>query len=204
VQKIDLKRQLANLYNPSARDLTLVDVPAMNFLMIDGMGDPSSSQEYQEAVEALYTLSYSIKFAVRKSQGEDYTVMPLEGLWWADDMMAFQNMERSVWRWSMMIMQPPFVSRDQFEDVLPQVIKKKGCPSLEKACFESFHEGLSLQILHFGPYAAEAPTIVRIHQYIAERGYQTNGHHHEIYLGDPRRTVPERLKTVLRQPIRKN
>jgi hypothetical protein len=200
--KRDLKRELSSLYKPSARDFAIVDVPAMNFLKIDGMGDPNTSQEYRDALESLYAMAYSIKFAVKKSQGLDFSVMPLEGLWWADDMSAFLHNERSSWRWTMMIMQPDFVSQELYEEILPQVIKKKGSPSLEKVRLESFCEGLSLQIMYFGPYAGEAPTIARMHQYIAEHGYQTNGYHHEIYLGDPRRTAPERLKTVLRQPVK--
>ncbi len=201
--KLDLKRELAGLYNPSAKDLALVTVPAMNFLMIDGMGDPNTSQDYRDALQALYALAYAIKFTVKKSQAVDFTVMPLEGLWWADDMLAFLNMEKDTWRWTMMIMQPSHVSCDLFEDALPQVARKKdSSPSLQKVRFESFHEGLSLQIMHIGPYATEAPTIARMHRYIAEQGYQTHGYHHEIYLGDPRRTAPDRLKTVLRQPIK--
>jgi hypothetical protein len=202
MQKIDLKRQLASLYKPSARDLSLVDVPAMNFLRIDGMGDPNTSQEYRDALEALYALAYAIKFAVKKSQALDFSVMPLEGLWWADDTSAFLKDERSSWRWSMMIMQPDLVGQELYQEILGQVMKKKGSPSLEKVRFESFCEGLSLQTMYFGPYAGEAPTIARMHQFIAEHGYQTNGYHHEIYLGDPRRTAPERLKTVLRQPVK--
>jgi hypothetical protein len=200
--KLDFKREMSSLYNPSAQDLALVTVPAMKFLKIDGIGDPNTSQDYRDAVESLYALAYSIKFAVKKSQVVDFGVMPLEGLWWADDMSAFLHDERSSWQWTMMIMQPELVSQELYQEILPQVIRKKGSPSLEKVRFESFCEGLSLQIMYYGPYAGEAPTIARMHQYIADNGYQPNGHHHEIYLGDPRRTAPERLKTILRQPIK--
>ena len=200
--KIDWKKELKHLYRPSARALVAVDVPAMNFLMIDGAGDPNTAQEYQQAVEALYAVAYALKFMVKKGPAAvDYGVMPLEGLWWVDDMRQFSVDDKGAWQWTMMIMQPEHVTETLLEEALEQVRVKKDPAALARMRFESYHEGLSAQIMHVGPYAAEAPTIEKIHRFIAENGYQLRGKHHEIYLGDPRRTAPERLKTIIRQPM---
>jgi hypothetical protein len=200
---LDYKKELKHLYRPSAKKFEVVDVPPMNFLMIDGHGDPNTAQEYQEAIEALYAVAYALKFTSKKEKGMDYVVPPLEGLWWAENMEAFTTEDKSAWDWTMMIMQPEWVTRDMFEKALKQVEKKKDLPALSKLRLEAYHEGLSVQILHIGPYDAEAPTIAGMHAFAAENGYQLAGKHHEIYLGDPRRVAPEKLKTVLRQPIRK-
>lgn len=202
MDKLDLKQQLKHLYQPSAKQFEIVDVPPMNFLMIDGVGDPNTAAEYSQAVEALYSLSYTIKFAVKKQQEIDYPVMALEGLWWAEDMTAFTDGNRDRWLWTMMIMQPDFIGVDQVEAARAEAEKKKDLPALPQVRFMNFHEGLSVQIMHIGPYSAEAPTIARMHTYIEESGHILTGKHHEIYLGDPRRTAPEKLKTVLRQPIK--
>lgn len=200
--KIDWKKELKHLYRPSARAPVAVDVPAMNFLMIDGAGDPNTAQEYQQAVEALYAVAYALKFMVKKGPAAvDYGVMPLEGLWWVDDMRQFSVDDKGAWQWTMMIMQPEHVTEALLEEALEQVRVKKDPAALARMRFESYHEGLSAQIMHVGPYAAEAPTIEKIHRFIAENGYQLRGKHHEIYLGDPRRTAPERLKTIIRQPM---
>jgi hypothetical protein len=200
---LDYKKELKHLYRPSAKAYAVVDVPPMNFLMIDGHGDPNTAQEYQEAVEALYAVAYALKFTSKKEKGMDYVVPPLEGLWWAENMETFTTEDKSAWDWTMMIMQPEWVTRDMFEKALKQVEKKKDLPALSKLRLEAYHEGLSVQILHIGPYDAEAPTIAGMHAFAAENGYQLAGKHHEIYLGDPRRVAPEKLKTVLRQPVRK-
>jgi hypothetical protein len=200
---LDYKKELKHLYRPSAKKFEVVDVPPMNFLMIGGHGDPNTAQEYPEAIEALYAVAYALKFASKKEKGMDYVVPPLEGLWWAENMEAFTTGDKSAWDWTMMIMQPERVTRDMFEHALKQVEKKKDLPALSKLRLEAYHEGLSVQILHIGPYAAEAPTIAGMHAFAAENGYQLAGKHHEIYLGDPRKVAPEKLKTVLRQPVRK-
>ena len=202
--KIDLKKELKHLYNPSAKEIGLVDVPQMNFVMIDGSGDPNTAKEYQEAIEALYAVSYALKFAVKKEQGMDYGVMPLEGLWWADDMSHFAA-SKDTWKWTAMIMQPKYVSPALYQTVLKQVEKKKVMPGLSKARFQSFAEGKASQIMYIGPFADEGPTIERIHAFIKQNGNTFDGlkqKHHEIYLGDPRKTAPEKLKTVIRQPYR--
>ncbi len=200
--KRDLKKELKHLYNPNVREVVLVDVPAMNFLMIDGEGDPNTSRQYREAVECLYALSYTLKFMIKKGkEGVDYGVMPLEGLWWADDWNDFLQGKKDRWKWTAMIMQPEFVTRALFRQACEEVQKKKNLPALSKVRFEAFREGKSAQIMYLGPYAAEGPTIRKIHAFITEQGGCLSGKHHEIYLGDPHRTASEKLKTVLRQPF---
>jgi hypothetical protein len=201
---LDFKRQLKHLYQPSAKEFVVVDVPPMQFLMIDGHGDPNTAQEYQDALEALYAVAYTLKFASKKALGMDYVVPPLEGLWWAEDMDVFTaSSDKSTWDWTMMIMQPEWVTQEMFEEAVAQVEKKKNPPALPRLRLETYDEGSAVQIMHIGPYAAEGPTIARMHAFIAENGYEPAGKHHEIYLSDPRRTAPEKMKTVLRQPIRK-
>ncbi len=199
---LDLKRDLKHLYNPSAKAFAIVDVPPMNFLMIDGQGDPNTAQEYRDAVETLYAVAYALKFVARKEHGIDFPVMPLEGLWWADDMARFSPDAKGDWRWTMMIMQPDQVTDAWVTAVVEKTQTRKALPALPKLRFERFHEGPSAQILYFGPYSAEGPTIAKLHEFIAEAGYERTGKHHEIYLGDPRRTAPEKLKTVVRQPMK--
>ncbi|HVO41415.1 MAG TPA: GyrI-like domain-containing protein [Aggregatilineales bacterium] len=200
--KLDLKKDLKHLYNPSAKEVVLMDVPPMNFLMVDGHGDPNESQPFQEAMEALYAVAYTLKFA-SKAGGIDYTVMPPEGLWWMDDMREFSMAAKDRWQWTLMIMQPDHITAEMVRQAVEDIQEKKNPPALEKLRFERFHEGLAAQIMHIGPYDAEEPTIARIHAWITAHGYDFHGagKHHEIYLGDPRRTAPDKLKTVLRQPV---
>jgi len=203
MSKIDFKKELKHLYRPSAKKFEVVDVPPMNFLMIDGHGDPNTAQEYQDAVEALYAVAYKLKFTSKKELGKDYVVPPLEGLWWAEDMETFTTArDKSAWDWTMMIMQPEWITQEMVEEAVKQV-EKKGLPALSKLYLETYHEGLTMQILHIGSYDDEGPTIARMHAFIGENGYELAGKHHEIYLSDPRKVAPERLKTVLRQPVRK-
>ncbi len=203
MEQIDLKKKWKELYSSSAREVAIVDVPKMSFLSIDGAGDPNTSQEYQEAVETLFSVSYAIKFIVKKSsEAIDYAVMPLEGLWWVDDMSKFSIKNKNAWQWTAMIMQPDFVSEELVKKATDQAGKKKKLPALAKLRFQSFHEGLSAQIMHIGPYAEEPPTIEKLHGFIESNGYRMNGKHHEIYLSDPRKAAPEKMKTVIRQPIR--
>jgi hypothetical protein len=202
--KIDLRKDLKLLYNPSAKAVALVDVPPMNFLMLDGSGDPNTSPDYVAAIEALFALSYALKFKIKQGQaGVDYAVMPLEGLWWVDDPSRFSMRDKANWQWTAMIMQPPYVTAALVAEMLAETQKKKGLAALEKIRFASYPEGLSAQVMHIGPYAAEEPTIARLHRFIAENGYTPRGKHHEIYLKDARRTAPEKLQTVVRQPVEK-
>ncbi|MBC7265114.1 MAG: GyrI-like domain-containing protein [Chloroflexi bacterium] len=152
--KVDLKKDLKHLYNPSAVEVSVVDVPPMNFLMVNGTGDPNVSLEYQQAMEALFSLSYALKFKIKKSTGVDYAVMPLEGLWWTDDPSQFSMSNKAIWKWTAMIMQPEYVAAEMVAEALDEVRKKKGSPALERVRFETYHEGLSAQIMHIGPYAA--------------------------------------------------
>lgn len=200
--KRDLRKELHPLYAPSAKTPSLVDVPAMQFLMIDGVGDPNTSAAYAEAVEALFTLSYALKFAVKKSAvGIDYGVMPLEGLWWADDMAAFTAGDRSAWQWTMMIMQPEWVTGALVRDITHEVARKKKLPALSLVRFESFTEGPAAQVMHIGPFTEEGPTIARLHTFIDIEGHQLAGKHHEIYLSDIRKAAPDKWKTIVRQPL---
>ncbi len=203
MEKRDFKKELGYLYSPSAKEVVQVDVPAMNFLMVDGEGDPNTSQAYKDAVEALFALSYAIKFALKKGAAAiDYGVMPLEGLWWADDMTSFANDDRSSWKWTAMVMQPDPVSSDLFDEVSVEVAKKKNLPALECVRFETYEEGLAAQVMHIGPFAEEGPSIDKVHRFIEESGRRLFGRHHEIYLSDIRKADPTRWRTVIRQPMR--
>lgn len=199
--KLDLKKQLKQFYQPSRSEVTLVDVPSFNFLMIDGEGDPNTSQAYAQAIEALFSVSYTTKFMLKKDGGSiDYTVMPLEGLWWAEDMSVFINPDKSRWKWTMMIMQPDFVAADVIVEAIAEVKRKKGLPALGALRLESFAEGRCAQTLHVGPFSEEGPTIERVHAFINERS-GLRGKHHEIYLSDIRRADPGKWRTIIRQPM---
>ncbi len=202
MKKIDFKKELKHLYHVSANGLATVDVPKLKFLMIDGTGNPNTSQEFSDAVAALYSVSYTIKFLIKKGKSSiDYGVMPLEGLWWTDDAAQFNAEDKDNWHWTVMIMQPKYVTESIVLEAVEQVKEKKDPPALHKVRFEDFHEGLSAQVLHIGPYAEEGPTITKLHSDIREDGRQLRGKHHEIYLSDPRKSAPQRLKTIIRQPI---
>ena len=199
--KVDFKKALKQLYNPPKGSFYIVDVPQMNFLMLDGKGDPNTSLDYQQAIDALYTMSYGIKFAL-KSQGYDHIVPPLEGLWWMENMNEFSVANKNRWEWTMMIMQPEWITTEWVEKVRQDAKKKKSNDSLSEVRFDAYNEGLAVQILYTGAYENESPTIAELHRFITSNGYQTNGKHHEIYLSDIRKTSPDRLQTILRQPIR--
>ncbi len=201
--KTDFKKELNELYRPSAKKFSIAAVPPLSFLMVDGAGYPGTSQAYQDALAALYPVAYGLKFMSKKELERDYTVMPLEGLWWAENMNAFTTMEdKDAWLWTAMIMQPDWITQEMFEQAVEQAGKKTDSPALETMRLQSYHEGLSAQILYFGPYSDEGPTIARLHTFIEENGCELAGKHHEIYLSDPRRTVPAKLKTVIRQPMK--
>lgn len=201
VSKIDLKKELKHLYRPSAKSVTEVQVPTLPFLMVDGSGDPTTSLEYAQAVEALFAVSYTAKFMVRKGpQAIDYAVMPLEGLWWADDMSAFAANDRAQWQWTMMIMQPSFVGKDAIAAAMAEVRKKKALPAIDRLRLEDFSEGRCAQVLHLGPFTEEGPTIERLHHFIDERASRA-GKHHEIYLSDIRKAAAQNWKTIIRHPM---
>ena len=203
MSKIDFKKKMKELYVPPKK-FGVVDVPEMQFLMADGHGDPNVNPVYQEVVEALYAVAFKLKFNSKKALGKDYVVPPLEGLWWADDMDAFTvSRDKSQWDWTMMIMTPDWITPAMFGEAVEQVRKGKNPVALDKVRLESYHEGKSVQILYIGSYDDEAPTLAKMHdKFIPENGLQMAGKHHEIYLSDPRKVATDKLKTVLRQPVR--
>jgi hypothetical protein len=203
VTKIDLRKELKQLYNPPVKEVVLVEVPDMNFLMVDGSGNPNTAQEYKDALNALFNVSYTLKFLIKKEMSIDYSVMTIEGLWWTNNMLEFSMDNKDIWQWTSMMMQSSCVTAELVMRVSEELKQKKDLPALSKLRFERFHEGLSAQIMHIGPYAAEKPTIEKLHTYIQAHGYEFNGKHHEIYLSDPRRAAPEKLKTVVRQPVKR-
>jgi len=203
MEKLDLKKKWEHLYQPPAAAITTVDVPQLTYLMVDGAGDPNTSTAFTHAVEALYSLSYTLKFSLKKSpQPVDYAVMPLESLWWADDPGAFHRKDKSTWKWTAMILQPDFIDSKVVYAALHEVRRKKNPAALERVRLETLYEGAAAQILYAGPFSDEGPTIQRIHDFIHAAGRELHGKHHEIYLSDPRRTAPEMLKTIIRQPMK--
>ena len=202
MKKTDLKKELKAFYGAKAGKCALVDVPGLNFLMVDGQGNPNTADSYRAAIEALFSVSYTAKFMIKKGPGAvDYAVMPLESLWWTDDMAQFSADNKDIWKWTAMIVQPEWVTADIVEAASQAAAKKKELPALADMRFERFEEGRAAQVLHVGPYAEEAPTIELLHRFIADEGLERAGKHHEIYLSDPRRTAPEKLKTIIRQPV---
>ena len=198
MKKIDLKKELKHLYQPLAKEVVQIDVPIMIYLMVDGEGDPNTSQAYSDAVEVLFMVSYAVKFMVKKGASAiDYGVMPLEGLWWADDMSRFTTTDKSNWKWTMMIMQPSFVTQEIIDSAIADVKKKKNPPAISKLRLEAFAEGRCAQILHIGPFSEEGPTIEKVHQFIDTKSKRA-GKHHEIYLSDIRRADPSKWKTIIR------
>ena len=201
MKKINFKKELAKFYNPSKTKVRLVDVPAMNFLMIDGKGDPNTSPAYAAAIEALFAVSYTLKFTIKKGEmAIDYGVMPLEGLWWVEDMRNFDPEKKEDWLWTAMIMQPDFITKEMVQDALDTVRMKKNPEALTKIRFETFREGPSAQIMHIGPFSEEGPTIKKVHDHIHSQSFDLTGKHHEIYLSDIRRAAPEKWRTIIRQP----
>ena len=201
-RNIDLKTELMALYSAPSANPVIVDVPPMNFLMVDGAGDPNSAPAYAAAVAALYATSYTLKFMFKRgAEAINYSVMPLEGLWWADDMADFAKGDKSNWKWTAMIMQPAFVTHVEVVRAIDSVRKKHPSDALGRLRFESFREGQAAQIMHVGPYSAEGTNIAKVHTFIEASGGRLSGKHHEIYLGDPRRSALEKLKTIIRQPF---
>ena len=203
---LDLVKLHKPLYHPSAKHPAIVDVPEFAFLMVDGRGDPETAQPYHQALEALYSVAYTLKFTLKKADQErDFKVAPLEGLWWADEeapTMADLQRDRDAWNWTMMIAVPDAVTPEEVAAAREAAARKRELPAAPLLRLERLEEGLAAQIMHVGPYSEEEPTIERLHAFAAAEGYELRGRHHEIYLGDPRRTAPERLKTVLRHPVR--
>ena len=203
--KLDLKKQFPEHYNPS-REPHITEIPEMKFFMVDGSGYPVDNPLYQEAMQLLYGASFSLKMKIIKPTGKDYVVPPLEGLWWADDMSVFTKdyMERkNEWKWTSMIRIPDFISEVQVEKGLKIFKERKNPENFNKLRYEQYTEGIVVQVLHLGPFSEEGPIIERMHEYAQAQGYVLHKKHHEIYISDPRRTKPEKLRTVIRQPIKK-
>jgi hypothetical protein len=203
--KIDFKKSLKKFFQPSSKEVVVVKVPEMQFLMIDGVGSPGDSEEYLNALKVLYPVAFKVKF-MSKAIGKDYVVPPLEGLWWADNMDDFIKGNRDKWKWTMMIMQPNWITQQMIDKAIEITKEKKTELSdlLPKLRVEIYIEGKAAQIMHIGPYSEEGPTIAKIHEFIREKGGKFNGYeqkHHEIYLSDPRKANPTKMKTIIRQPF---
>jgi hypothetical protein len=202
VEKVDLKKELKQFYQASAKEVVQIDVPAFTFLMVDGQGDPNTSQDFAQAVEALFGVAYTVKFMVKKGPLRlDYAVMPLEALWWSDDPAAFAAGDKARWKWTGMIMQPDFVAQPVIDEAVAEVTRKNKAPGVAGLRCRTFSEGRCAQVLHVGPFSEEGPTIRRLHEFIDARSVRV-GKHHEIYLSDIRRADPSKWKTILRQPMR--
>lgn len=199
--KVDFKREAKELYSPP-RTPVLVDVPRFQFLMVDGVGRPGHSPEFEATIGLLYTASYILKFSLKRTMGLDWVVAPLEGLWSSGETGGFDPACPEDWRWTLMIRQPDEVGAVQFEQVRAQASRKCAPDLLGRLRLEPLMEGRCAQVMHVGPYASEQPAIEALHAFIAGQGLVPCGRHHEIYLSDPQRTAPERMKTVLRQAVR--
>jgi hypothetical protein len=213
MKKLDLRKELKWLYQPSSKKIEIVKVPRFQFIMVNGKIEkgqsPGTSPAFQEAMQALYGISYTLKFMSKLDNKNpiDYSVMALEGLWWTED-GTFDISKPGNWHWTLMMLQPNHITETMFEKALHQVVEKHGdSPSLAKVRFDSFEEGHCVQTMHIGPYATEPATVERMHAFLQENGYRDRvglgGKHHEIYLGDPRRADPAKLRTVLRHPAEK-
>lgn len=204
MEKIDFKKELADLYKPSSKEFSVITVPPLKYLMIDGEGDPNTSSDYSAAIEALYSVSYALKFMSKKELGQDYVVPPFESLWWADNMSAFTKGHKESWKWTAMIMVPDWITKAMVKQAVKTAMEKKTNSKLVELRHESLKEGKSVQILHIGSFDKEGPMLKKMHnEFMPAKGFTFNGKHHEIYLSDLRKVVPEKWRTVVRQPVGK-
>jgi len=201
--KFDLKKEFPQFYSASAKNIEQIAVPEMNFFMIDGRGDPNKSEDFKNAIECLYAVSYALKMKVVKHQdlSKDYVVPPLEGLWFMDQMDKWTMENKNEWDWTIMIRIPDFVPPEQIALAIKLTKEGKNPEFLPKLRVERYHEGEAIQLMHLGPYDDEPPNIARLHDYASKKGFHLHGKHHEIYLSDPRKADPGKMKTILRQPI---
>ena len=201
--KIDLRKSSRELFSAPTAKFVIIEVPELRYLMIDGAGDPNTARSYKEAIETLYPVAYAIKFASKLKLGRDYVVPPLEALWWADDMDDFIDRRKDKWLWTAMIMLPDWIAPELASNCIETVRSKKHPPAISKLRIGTLAEGRSVQILHVGAYDDEGPVLARMHrEFMPANGLTFNGSHHEIYLSDARKTSPEKLKTILRQPVK--
>jgi len=203
-ETIDLKKTLNSFYNPPAKP-ALVDVPSFNYLQVDGAGNPNNNPHFADATASLYALAYTIRFAYKAALDAAYTVMPLEGLWWSEDMSTFVGREKDQWQWTLMILQPDFITPELVVQCREEALRKKKLSPEQNAAlrFEPYHAGTCVTMMHTGSYDDETDNIAWMHRYAAEQGYKLHGLHQEIYLSDPRKVAPEKMKTILRQPVQK-
>ncbi|NMM92250.1 hypothetical protein B2J88_49805, partial [Rhodococcus sp. SRB_17] len=203
MDKYDIKKAFKELYAPTRKEFSLVNVPSLTYIAVDGQGNPNTSPGYVAAVEALYATAYTIKFASKNTHNRDFVVAPLEGLWRASDMNSFTAGDKDSWNWTMMIVQPEWITAADIEHACAAASAKKALPAIDRVHPITLTEGLSVQILHIGSYDDEAPTLARLHdEFMPEHGLEFNGDHHEIYLSDARKSAPEKLRTIIRQPVR--
>ena len=199
---IDLTRQWSQLYNPPANSVVFVDVPRFHYLMLDGEVDPNDAPEFLYAMDTLFSLSITLKFLIRRSSRRiDYHVTPIEALWEEGQFGPLRAEPRTPWRWTVMMAQPGFVLAEDVMDAIEELRRKKKYEGVDRIRFADYSEGRSAQLLTAGACGQRNPEIVRLHRAIAESGWLASGRHHEIYLNDPRRTAPARLRIILRQPV---
>ncbi len=200
--KTDLVKELDS-YQARRGDVRLVVVPSRRYLMVDGHGDPNVSEEYAAALAVLYPLAYGLKFLSKRELERDYVVPPLEGLWWAEDMATFTtSRDKSAWDWTMMLLVPGWLTPEHVRAARESVAAKKPEIDLDSVRHGELDEGLCVQTLHVGPFDTEGPVLADLHErFIPDNGLVMRGKHHEIYLSDARRTAPEKLRTILRQPV---
>lgn len=200
--KVDFKKQL-DCYQAKSGVFRLLEVPPLQYIMVDGRGDPNTSAEFTNAVEALYPVAYALKFASKRELGRDYTVMPLEGLWWSDDMATFTDArDKSRWNWTLLLMTPDWIDAHRFDEAKARVAAKKAPAWLDRVRLETLEEGTSVQTMHRGSFDDEGPTLARLHdEFIPAHGLQMSGKHHEVYFSDFRKVAPEKMRTILRQPV---
>lgn len=201
--RFDYTKELPVLYKASAYEVSIVDVPEMKFITVSGTGFSEPSAEFQDAVGALYAVAYTLKFTLRRTAGAgDFAVMPLEALWWTESGKPLEQESRDSWCWTVMIVLPDFVTKTLVNKAVKEAAERKDLPALKQVELERIREGPSAQIKHKGPYAESGPTVKRLHDFIAEQGLKPHGRHHEIYLNDPSRTAPEKIRTIIRQPVK--
>ena len=202
MEKIDFKKKYPELYKPSSKFVQLITVPKMSFLMIDGKGDPNKSQ-FHKSIQCLTKISFALKSDLKKNKPEnyfDYVIPPLEGLWWSESGI-FNQKKKSDWRWTLMIMQVPYISAIQVQQKINFYIKDDKSLPFKNCRFEVYNENLSVQIMHIGSYQNEGPSVEKINKFMNKNNLKPHKHHHEIYISDSRRTAIDRLKTIIRQPV---
>ncbi|GAA3538917.1 hypothetical protein AFL01nite_26980 [Aeromicrobium flavum] len=199
--KTDLRKSLPT-YAAKHGEFSIITVPPLRYLMLDGHGDPNEAADYERAITTIYPFAYNLKFLSKRVLDHDYVVPPLEALWWAEDLSAFtDSRDKTTWDWTLLSLVPEWIGDDHLAEARATVTRKGGAPGLHDLRAETLDEGTCVQTLHVGPYEMEGPVIAALHDFAAAEGFDLTGKHHEIYLSDPRRVAPEKLRTILRQPV---